>query len=348
MWILTGGGNLYRYIPGSAELELLAVLGEGFGQAPLVVRTVRPDGPGAGEDLWLLAASAREIRAYGLLDGRVRTVFRCDGAKAILANCVRASTAIEADPGHLYWIQKEDETLSLQALDVARGDIRWSVPLKSSETAGVVAAADLVFVCSKEELTAFRTTGPATGDPKSHEIPLPAEFKPRIQPDRHLGGPMPAPGCMIMTALREWLYIPGRHRGTHALLALNVCRPPSEAKIVPLEEEAVFDSAGAGLYRWTTQGRVLRLREAGFEELLSDAQISPAYPSFADGLLKVAFVETPQGEKIRFYRHQRHTDCDVAVLEGFADCVSVCGVGDSIALAYTDRNEMGHLAVWRA
>lgn len=348
LWILTGRGNLYRYIPGSAEVERLAGLGEGFGQAPLLVRTVRPEGPGAGENLWLLAASAREVRAYGLLDGRVRTVFRCDGAKVILADCVQDSTVIEADRGHLYWIQKEDKTLSLQALDVARGEIRWSVPLKSGETAGVVAAADLVFVCSKEQLTACRTTGPATGDPRSHEILLPAEFEPRIRPHRHHGGPMPAPGCMMLTALREWLYIPGRHRGSHALLALNACRPSSDAKIVPLEKESVFDSTGAGLYCWTTQGRVLRLREGGFEELLSDAQISPAYPSFADGLLKVAFVETPQGEKIRFYRRQRHTDCDVAVLEGFADCVSLCGVGDSIALAYTDRNEMGHLAVWKA
>lgn len=349
LWILSGLGTLYRYVPGAPVVERVHELGEGFGQAPMLIREVRSPAPPAARDLWLLASDSREIKAVGLLDGRVRTVVRVAEPERILANCLQQSTAMEADSRRVYYLRQTGGGIFLEAWDFLRGEIGWSISLLVDEVSGVALAGDLAFAYSRDRVSgAGPTTGSSEGNATRLESVFPAGFEPRMRTSGRNWGPRPCPGRPVYLTYREWIYFPGRHRGAPAMFALNACGGLSRAQVLKLESEGVYRQSSHGPPAWSADGRILKLLGDGFVEFVADAQIDPQHPAFIHDALCASFVETTEGEKFRVHSGNASFDCPVSALPRFDACLDVCGVGDALVLLYTDSGGQASLAVWRA
>ncbi len=349
LWILSGTGKLYCYVPGAPCAEAVADFGAGFGHSPFLIREVSRASGKTDRDLWLLAPGQREIKAYGLLDGRMRTVVRLSEPDEILADCLQRSTAIVADTKRVYALRRNGSSIFLEAWDFLKSAVVWSMPVPAEDVSGAALAGDLLFAYSQDRLTG---AGPVSGGANGHAARLdsvfPAGFEPQMGTPSRSRGPRPCPGRPAFFSSREWLYLPGRHRNAPALLAVNARGGLSRAHVLRLESEGVYRQNPDGLPTWTADGRMLGLAGEGFVEIFADAQIDPQHPGFSHSVLRAAFVETTEGEKFRIYAGRSSFDYPVSSLPGFDACLDICGVGDALVLVYTDCGDQARLAVWRA
>lgn len=315
-----------------------ALLGEGFGQSPFIVREISVNGNIPVP--YLIAASAQSVKAVHLLSGEVVDIFEAGNGERIFASFVERYVTLELNGQNIYFLKESDGVTVLREQPIFAGEGR-DIPLDDGEVAGPITVGEKIFLYSKKTL--FVLDG---GQIQSHTIS--ESFNPWVAPTE-AESLHPHFGRMPVLVQGESAYIPGSRGRNFGFLVVTLQRKSINSAFLPCDGDISYTQDLEGRLLVASTGQITVYDHTSPRVVRRDRQLSfQEVPYHSENLTVGSTTTASNVYSLRFYCDKDVRDYSLAALPDFVEVAGFSQIASTFALLYLDEQSHLGMRVWDA
>ncbi len=331
-------GVVWKTSPYDDQSTSFALMGEGFGQSPFIVREVGGNGQESIAVPYLIAAGTQSVKGLNLLSGEVIDIVEFADAERIFASFAERFVTVEINGQDIYFLKESQGVTTLRVQPMFAGEGK-DIPLEDPVVAGPIKIGERICLYAKNTLYVLEN-----GHIRPHQIS--GGFNAWVAPT-DADGLHPHFGRMPVLVRGESAYIPGSRGSSPGFLFVAFQNNSLNFAFLPCNGDVSYTQDLEGRLLLARSGEITVYEHTTPRVVRRDGQLSPRGIPYYSNPLTVGSTMTPGGaHSLRFYGDAGVRDYSLATVRGFVEIVGFSSIAGAFVFMHLDDNSHLGITVW--